>query len=82
MLYFGFIDQVYVFEMVVGEFVDDGMFQLVGQIVIDNSIEVGFQGGEEYYQIDVQFFVDCCFVGCWRNDYFGWKRNERIFNGY
>ena len=31
---------------------------------------------------DVQLFVDCRFVGCRRNDYFGWKRNERTFNGH
>ena len=81
-LHFGFIDQAHVSETAVGELVDDGTSQPAGQIVIDNSTEVGSQGGEEHYQIDVQLFVDCRFVGCRRNDYFGWKRNERTFNGH
>ena len=60
----GFINQAHVSEAAVGELVDDGTSQPAGQIVIDNSTEVGSQGGEEHYQIDVQLFVDCRFVGC------------------
>lgn len=78
MLHFGFIDQAHVSETAVGELVDDGTSQPAGQIVIDNSTEVGSQGGEEHYQIDVQLFVDCRFVGCRRNDYFGWKGMKEL----
>ena len=62
MLHFGFIDQAHVPETAVGEFIDDGTSQPAGQIVIDDSADIGSYGGKKHYQVDVQLFVDCCFV--------------------
>lgn len=56
-LNFGFINQVYVFEVVVCKFINQWMVYEIGYIIIDDGFYIGFDGCKYNYQKYIQVIV-------------------------
>jgi len=68
-LHLGFVDKAHMSEAAIGKLIDDGATEPFGQIIIDESTDVGTDGGEEDNEIDIKASVSGCGLPCCRGDY-------------
>mgnify|MGYP006360428051 CR=1 FL=1 len=68
-LHFGFVDKAHVSEAAVGKFIDNGTTEPLGEIIVDESTDVGSESGTEDNKIDIQASVTGCGFPCCGGNY-------------